>query len=104
MFLHTVLFWLRPGLSPADVAQFETGLRGLLAIRSVRLGFIGTPAATRRPVIDHTYSYKLVVGFDDLAGHDHYQEVDIHQRFIAECGKYWTRVQIYDAEGEVPAR
>ncbi len=102
MLLHTVLFWLKPGLSSTEVAEFETGLRGLLAIRTVRLGFIGTPAATRRPVIDHTYSYKLTVGFDDLAGHDHYQEVDTHLRFIAACSKYWTRVQIYDAEGASP--
>lgn len=104
MLLHTVLFWLKPGLSSAEIAEFEAGLRSLLAIRTVRLGFIGTPASTRRPVIDHSYSHKLVVGFDDLAGHDHYQEVDIHQRFIAECGKYWTRVQIYDAEGAAPTR
>ena len=99
MLLHTVLFWLHPGQSQEAIATFERGLRSLTGIASVRYHFIGQPAATRRPVIDSTYSYKLVVGFDDLAGHDHYQEAAVHKRFIADCAAYWSRVQIYDADG-----
>lgn len=98
MLLHTVLFWLKPGLSTVEIDEFEAGLRSLIAIPSVRQGFVGRPAATRRPVIDHSYSYKLVVGFDDLAGHDLYQEIDVHKAFIARCSRYWTRVLIYDAD------
>ncbi|MBN8524549.1 MAG: Dabb family protein [Planctomycetes bacterium] len=98
MLLHTVLFWLKPGLSAAEITEFEAGLRSLTAIPSVRYGFIGRPAATRRPVIDHSYSYKLVVGFDDLAGHDLYQDIPVHKDFIARCSRLWTRVQIYDAD------
>lgn len=97
MLLHTVLFWVKPDLAPAQIREFEQGLRSLTGIASVRWHFIGRPATTRRPVIDSTYAYKLVVAFDDLAGHDHYQAVDVHQRFIAACSGYWTRVQIYDA-------
>jgi hypothetical protein len=99
MLLHTVLFWLKPGLPPESVREFEAGLRTLTAISTVRYRFIGTPAATRRPVIDSSYSYKLVVGFDDLAGHDFYQDVAEHKDFIARCSSFWTRVQIYDADG-----
>lgn len=98
MLLHTVLFWLKPGLPAADLARFESGLRDLAAIPSVRWSFIGRPAATRRPVIDSSYSYKLAVQFDDLAGHDLYQEIEVHRRFIAECSRMWERVQIYDAD------
>jgi hypothetical protein len=97
MFLHTVLFYAKPGLSPEQLRAFEAGVRSLTAIPSVRWSFVGTPAATRRPVIDSTYAFKLVVAFDDEAGHDLYQGIDIHLAFIAECQQYWSRVQIYDA-------
>ena len=98
MFLHTVFFWLKPGLTPAETAEFEAGLATLTTIPTVRFKYVGKPASTRRPVIDSSYSYKLVVGFDNLAGHDTYQEIDTHLAFIAQCSKYWTKVQIYDAE------
>jgi hypothetical protein len=98
MFLHTVLFWLKPDLADTEIRTFEAGLRQLLTIPSVRLHFLGTPAATDRPVIDRSYSYKLVVGFDDRAGHDAYQDIDIHQNFITNCAQFWTKVLIYDAD------
>jgi len=102
MLLHTVFFWLKPDLTRQEIAAFEAGLASLTTIPSVRFHFIGTPASTRRPVIDASYSYKLVVGFDDLAGHDAYQGIETHLRFIRECGKHWTKVLVYDAD-ELPA-
>lgn len=96
MFLHTVLFWLRSDLSPAQIADFEAGVRRLMGIATVRFRFLGTPADTDRPVIDCTYSYKLVVGFDDRTGHDVYQDIDVHLDFVRRFSSYWTKVQIYD--------
>ncbi len=98
MFLHTVLFWLRSDLSPAQIADFEAGVRRLMLISTVRFRYLGTPAETDRPVIDRSYSYKLVVGFDDRAGHDVYQDIDVHLDFIKRFVSFWTRVQIYDAQ------
>jgi hypothetical protein len=98
MFLHTVLFYPKPGLTAEGRAALLAGVRSLTTIASVRWSFVGVPAETRRPVIDHTYAIKLVVGFDDLAGHDVYQAVDVHLRFVKECQQYWERVQIYDAQ------
>jgi hypothetical protein len=97
MFLHTVLFWLKPGLSSAEIRTFEAGLRRLTSIPTVRFRYLGTPAETDRPVIDRSYRYKLVVGFDDRAGHDVYQDIDTHQEFLKDCAQYWIKVQIYDA-------
>jgi len=96
MFLHTVLFWLRDDLKSTELQAFEAGLNDLINIESVKFKFIGQPASTRRPVVDSSYSYKLVVGFDDLAGHDFYQEAPLHLKFIEDCRSFWTRVQIYD--------
>lgn len=98
MLLHTVLFWLRDDLTPAERQAFVAGVQSLTKISTVRFGFVGTPSETRRPVIDHTYTYKLSVGFDDLAGHDAYQIDPIHLRFLDECKTFWTRVLIYDAD------
>ena len=57
-------------LSTSYISVFEAGLQRLMTIPTVRFRYLGTPAETDRPVIDRSYSYKLVVGFDDRAGHD----------------------------------
>ncbi len=98
MFIHTVLFWLRDNLTQAEKDQFETGLSALTAIASVKMKFYGRPAATRRPVIDSSYSYQLVLGFEDIKGHDAYQIDPAHIKFVKECAPLWTKVLIYDAE------
>ena len=98
MFLHTVLFWLRDTLTQAEKDQFEKGLAALTTISTVKTKFFGKPATTRRPVIDTSYSYQLVLGFDDIQGHDAYQTDPIHLKFLTECAPFWTKVLIYDAE------
>jgi hypothetical protein len=98
MFVHTVLFWLKPDLTHDQHTKFQAGLNSLLTIPSVVHGSVGTPASTDRPVIDRTYSYGLLTVFRDLDGHDVYQADPIHLAFLKDCKEYWTRVQIYDFE------
>lgn len=98
MLVHSVYFWLDPGLSGEKVKEFEKRLRELLEIPVILRGFVGKPAATRRPVVDCTYSYALTLVFDDLAGHDEYQVHPIHKAFVAECASCWVKVLIYDAD------
>jgi hypothetical protein len=97
MFAHCVYFWLKPDLTEAESAQFREGVRSLTTIESVRHGFVGTPAATDRPIIDRSYSCALVVFFDDDAGQEAYQVHPVHDKFRDECAAFWTRVLIYDA-------
>jgi hypothetical protein len=97
MFVHSVLFWLVPDLDPQRISQFESSLRGLLAIQTIRHGYVGTPAAPDKPVIDRSYSFALTLIFDDLQGHDAYQIDPIHQAFIAQNKPCFLKVQIYDA-------
>lgn len=99
MFIHSVYFWLKDGLSEDELATFTRGVTSLATIASVRQAHVGVPAATDRPVIDRSYSYALVVGFEDEAGHDAYQVDPVHDRFREECASFWTRVQIYDSVG-----
>ncbi len=97
MFIHTVLFWLRDGLTAPETAQFIAGARSLTTLADVRHGYLGTPAATDREIIDRSYSYALTVVFDDAAAHDAYQVDPVHDRFREECAHLWRQVRIYDA-------
>jgi len=99
MLVHTVYFWLKPGLSEADRAKFVAGVESLGKIKAVQQIFIGRPAKTeKRAIIDDSYSYALTVICKDMAGHDAYQVDPIHDDFRNNCHQYWSRVQIYDAE------
>jgi hypothetical protein len=97
MLIHSVYFWLRPDLTEEETAHFRTRVRALTTIPSVRIGHVGTPAETDRPVIDRSYSCMLLTIFDDMAGHDAYQVDPVHDQFRIECAPLWSRVQIYDA-------
>jgi hypothetical protein len=98
MLVHTVYFWLKEG-SPASAAQqLAADCRQYLAkVPTVRQLFAGPPAkTTKREVIDDSYAIGLTVVFDDLAGHDVYQEHPLHLEFIARNKPNWSKVRVYD--------
>jgi len=97
MWVHSVYFWLKPEIRTAEEQEFLRGVESLTRIQSVRNGWYGKPASTDRPVIDRSYSYGLVILFDDLAGHDAYQIDPAHTAFRG-LHQLWTRVVIYDFE------
>ena len=66
-------------------------------IESISLLHIGTPADTDREVIDNTYHYSFLIGFEDRKGHDLYQEHPIHDKFRNEYNDMWTKVLVYDS-------
>ncbi len=99
MLVHTVYFWLKPELTPAQRAEFRRGVESLGGIKAVDRIYVGTPAKTqKRPIIDDSYSVALTVVCKDIAGHDAYQVDPIHLKFVETFKTFWTRVQIYDAE------
>lgn len=100
MFVHAVYFWLKPDLSIEQKMTFIDGLKSLISIKTVRFGHFGTPADTDRSIIERGYSYALIAAFDGAAGHEHYQVVDVHERFRQQCGTFWHKVVIYDSISE----
>jgi hypothetical protein len=96
MFVHSVYFWLKDDLTSEQLETFKHGLRSLTTIESVKQSYIGVPAPTDRAVIDRSYSYGLIVVFDDQAGHDAYQEHETHDQFRRTCSPFWSKVLIYD--------
>ncbi|HVY26452.1 MAG TPA: Dabb family protein [Polyangiaceae bacterium] len=97
MLIHTVFFWFKPDADPALVARFETGLKRLASIPDVASADYGRPAATpKRPVIDDSYAWGLVVRFADVAAHDRYQSHPDHDAFLAEFAATFGTVRVYD--------
>jgi hypothetical protein len=99
MLVHTVYFWLKPEITPAQRAEFRRGVESLGGIKAVDKIYVGTPAKTeKRPIIDDSYSVALTVVCKDVAAHDAYQVDPLHLEFVAKFKTFWTRVQIYDSE------
>lgn len=98
-FAHTVYFWLNDPESEEVHTLFQTSLKKfILNSPDITTYHIGTPANTDRPVIDSSYSYALLLTFDDKAAQDRYQEDPAHKVFIKECEALWSKVIVYDSE------
>mgnify|MGYP001551912783 FL=1 len=99
MLVHTVYFWLKSDLTPAQRADFRRGVESLAGIKAAEKIYVGTPANTeKRPVIDYSYAVALTVLCKNVAAHDAYQVDPIHLKFVEQFKSFWSRVQIYDAE------
>jgi hypothetical protein len=99
MLLHHVLFWVKPETTTEQKAAFKKGLESLTGVETVKTLYVGTPILSiNRPVVDTTYTFSLVIAFDDLAGHDVYQTHPVHKAFLDSFRQYFEKVVIYDAE------
>lgn len=98
-FCHHVFFWLRDPDNVAEREQFEKAASELMTIPEIRVAHLGSPAPiAKRPVVDDSYTYSLVLFFEDVKAHDAYQEHPAHRKFIADNKHLWTKVQIYDSQ------
>lgn len=99
MLIHSVYFWLKKDLTDKDKQSFYDGLLELSKIPTVSEMHIGTPAKTGdRDIVDDTYTYGIVVTFNDLAGHDTYQNHQIHLDFLSRFSPSWDKILIYDID------
>lgn len=95
--MHVVHFWLDEGLTDAEREDFLAGVRSLSEVPTVRQAWIGPPADTpSRGVVDNSFDYALVMWFDDVAGHDAYQEHPIHLAFVEAHEDKFARVRVRD--------
>ena len=97
LFFHHVFFWLKDPDKPENRKKFEKGLKDLASIETIVSKQIGIPADTDREVIDNTYHYSFLAGFQDKSGHDVYQTHKKHLNFIDKCQHLWDRVLVYDS-------
>lgn len=98
MLIHTVYFWLKPELTPAQLAQFRAGVESLAKIKAADALYVGVPAKTGdRAIIDKSFSVAMTLVCKDVAAHDAYQVDPIHEAFVNTFKTFWSKVQIYDA-------
>jgi hypothetical protein len=99
MLIHSVYFWLKTDLTPAQRASFRSEVRKLAAVRTVEKIYVGLPASIRvRAVTDRSFDVALTIIFRDGAAHDAYQVDPIHLAFVEKNQSLWTRVQVFDSE------
>jgi hypothetical protein len=96
--VHHVFFWLKNPGSKEDLGKLIKGASSLKKIESLRMVKIGLPAGTtKRDVIDDSYSLSLLTIFDDVNGHDTYQDHPIHTKFVETYSPLWSKVVVYDS-------
>jgi hypothetical protein len=99
MLVHSVYFWLKPGLTPAGRRRFRAELGRLAGIREVARIYIGPPAKLKeRPVTERGFDFALTIVFRDAAAHDAYQADPIHDAFVKATKASWARVRVFDSE------
>jgi len=97
MLAHHVLFWLKTDTTDHQKVAFKKGLESLQKIETVKHFHAGTPSTIERAVVDVTYTFSLVLFFEDLAGHDVYQIHNLHKTFLDEFRSLFEKVIIYDS-------
>lgn len=98
MISHHVLFWLKSDTNSDQKAAFRKSMETLENIEVVKFFHIGTPAPIERAVVDTSYTFSLLLTFDDLDAHNVYQSHALHQAFLEEFRVFFEKVVIYDAE------
>ena len=98
MLVHHVLFWLKADTTDDQKIAFKKSLQTLENIEVVKYFHVGTPAPIERAVVDTTYTFSLLLSFDDLAAHDVYQAHPLHKAFLEEFRVFFDKVVIYDSE------
>ncbi|OIQ40557.1 MAG: stress responsive protein [Bacteroidetes bacterium MedPE-SWsnd-G1] len=98
-FAHVVYFWLNNPENQKERAEFEKSLTTFINNSEfIQTKHLGTPAATDRGVIDNSYTYCLMLTFENKEMQDKYQVEEGHLKFIEESSKLWEKVVVYDSE------
>ncbi len=98
MLTHHVLFWLKDDITQAEYNEFRSALEALEQMTPVKFFHIGTPANIERDVVDGSYSFSLLVAFEDMKSFETYQKHPQHIEFLNGPNKYAIKVVIYDAD------
>ena len=97
-FIHSVYFWFKEGTTEAQKEAFITDTKAFKQIETVKALYAGTPAPSPdRPVVDKSYDFSVIIHFEDLAGHDFYQEAQQHLDMIEKHSDIWEKVLVMDS-------
>ena len=95
--VHVVYFWLKDGITATEEADFLRYFELLAKIPLVQTLNYGKPAPTpERAVVDHSYSYSLIVTFKNVTDITAYGTHPAHIAGAEKFKKYWKRVEVKD--------
>jgi hypothetical protein len=97
LFVHHVFFWLKEPVTQEIRHKFEAALRELVTVDTIVDHHLGVPAPSDRDVVDTSYTYSLLITFNNKADQNIYQVHPIHLKFIANCQELWERVVVFDS-------
>lgn len=95
---HYVLFWLKPEVSENEVNDFTGFFEELRKVPNIKSLHYGKAAnSTARDVVDNSFTYTLLVFFDNLDDLEVYGTHPIHLKAIEKYSKYWNKVVVHDS-------
>lgn len=97
-FIHSVYIWFKEDVTEEQRAQMYADTEELRSIDVVKALYTGKPAATDRPIVERSYDYAIIVHFEDLTGHDAYQQHPVHLALLENHSSLWKKVMITDVE------
>ena len=98
-FVHHVFFWLKDPKNKKDYDKLLAGLKGLGKIEQIKMSHIGLPSVNNfdKPVTDASYSFSVLLIFDNKADEERYLVHPLHKKFIEDHKNLWSKVVVYDS-------
>ena len=98
VFVHVVFFDAKPDTPEAALDGMVADAYRLLAkIPSVRTIASGRrDPRMQRDLNDTSFTVGLMICFDDKAGHDLYNEHELHKEFVAKYKDHFAKVRVFD--------
>ena len=98
LIIHSVYFWLKEGITQEEEQEFLKFFDILKTIPGSKEIYIAKPAATHpRPVVDNSFSYHLLMTFDNMEDINTYENHPDHLSAAESFSKYWTKVEVKDS-------
>jgi hypothetical protein len=100
--LHVSLLWFADSARPADVDAFIACAEQIASIPGISSHAIGTPAMVTWPEPDQSWTFAMILGFDDRAAMDDYQSHPIHLTAIEHSRKIVDHFYVFYVDLPAP--
>jgi hypothetical protein len=99
-FIHHVLFWAKNPNNEAEKTQLFKALKSLGTLPMIQAAHVGKPIVTDfdKPVTEGTYTFSVVLIFENVEKENEYLHHPLHMKFIDENKHLWGKVQVVDSQ------
>lgn len=95
--VHSVYFWLKENTTKEEDKACQEYFKILAKLPGVRSLNYGRPAPThKRDVVDHSYSFNLILTFKSMEDINNYETNPKHLEASKRFKKYWKKVEVKD--------